>query len=320
VFGITGNHNVTIDASCTSGTAFVTGFSILIVDPSATMTVVENIHPTSIWDQPIANHLDPGTTGEALSDASSGGDADAIAQAVWDLDANPSAIIPGSYGDQLVNGTTDVNAGEIADAVWEEPAADHTTSTTMGGKQNAAAAGGVDYDALADAVWDEDITTHTTADSAGAKLEEASQGGDPNETADAVWDKIINPSDQVPGSYGAEISEISDSIGTISDDSLYSLNTTVDAPIVGFLTTRFTMTDGHPEDDTYENCIIALQDQTDNHIEMRRISAYVGATKQVTVDRAFGFDVVNGDVISISKLSYGGATGAGGGSGPHLAD
>jgi hypothetical protein len=83
------------------------------------MTVVENIHPTSIWDQPIANHLDAGSTGEALSDASAGGDANTIARAVWDLDANPSAIVPGSFGDQLVNGTTNINAEEVSDAVWD---------------------------------------------------------------------------------------------------------------------------------------------------------------------------------------------------------
>jgi hypothetical protein len=121
VFGITGNHNVTIDASCTSGTAFVTGFSILIVDPAATMTVVENIHPTSIWDQPITNHLDSGSTGEALSNASSGGDANAIARAVWDLDANPSAIVPGSFGDALLNveATATVDYDAVATAVWD---------------------------------------------------------------------------------------------------------------------------------------------------------------------------------------------------------
>ncbi len=277
--------SVWLNSSCTDGNIKVAGIGLLI-DESDGAIVINRVLPESIWDT------------------------------VFD----PSTIVPGSYGDELINGTTDIDAAEIADAVWEETAADHTTGTTMGGKLNAASAGGVDYDALADAVWDEDITTHITADSAGEKLEEASAGGDPNTTADAVWDKVINASEQVPGSYGAEISNISDNMGTISDEALYSLSTTVDAPIAGFLTTQFTMVDGRAVDDAYENCIIALQDQTDNHIEMRRISAYVGATKQVTVDRAFSFDVVNGDIISISKLSYGGATSSGSGSGPKLED
>ncbi|MHA1469132.1 MAG: hypothetical protein ACTSSP_01075 [Candidatus Asgardarchaeia archaeon] len=166
---------------------------------------------------------------------------------------------------------------------------------------------------------EEDLTTHTTGDSAGEKLEEASAGGDLDAVADAVWDKVIDPSMQVAGSYGAEISNISDNTGTISDESLYSLSTTVNNPISGSANLRFTMVDGIGIDDTYNNCIIAVQDQTDGHIEMRRVADYVGATKEITLDRVLSFDVVNGDIISISKLSYGGATGTGSG-GPSLGD
>jgi len=243
------------------------------------------------------------------------------ATAVWDKIADISAVVPGSYGYELLNIEASADAEAIADAVWDEDLTTHIVADSAGAKLETAAAGATDVDAIADAVWEEVAADHTTGTTMGGKMNSAVSGSvDYDAMADAVWGEIINASTQVAGSYGAEISEISANMGTISDDALYSLSTTVDAPIAGFLTTRFTMTDGRTSDDAYENCIIALQDQITGFIEMRRISAYVGATRQVTVDRAFSFDVANGDIISISKLSYGGATGAGGGSGPKLED
>ncbi len=80
------------------------------------------------------------------------------------------------------------------------------------------------------------------------------------------------------------------------------------------------MVDGIQIDNAYNNCIIALQHKSTGKIEMRRVSDYTGANREVLVDRVFSSDVEADDIISISRLSYGGATGGGGTSGPRLGD
>ncbi|MCD6436633.1 MAG: right-handed parallel beta-helix repeat-containing protein [Clostridiales bacterium] len=321
VVGVTGYYLLTLDTSLVLNyNTLISGIGILINKSQPSYSVVEKTLPSSVWNEVQSSHLASGTVGESLSNASVGGDVNQIASAVWEKLADPSSVVIGSFGDELVNRTTDVNAEEIADAVWEETSTAHNDVGTMGNLQNTAGSGGVDYNSLADAVWNEDITTHTNADSAGEKLEEASQGGDPTTTADAVWDKMINESEQVPGSYGEEITNISDNIGTISDESLFSLNTTVDAPIVDFDNIQFTIAEGTLINDTYNNCIIAIVDASDGHIEVRRIDDYIGVTKEITLDRALSFNVEHGDTINISRVAYGGATGTGSSGGPKLDD
>ena len=106
----------------------------------------------------------------------------------------------------------------------------------------------------------------------------------------------------------------------ISDESLFSLNTIVENPISGSDNIKFTIAEGTLINDTYNNCILAIVDATDGHIEVRRIDDYIGATREITLDRVLSFNSEHGDIINISRIAYGGATGSGGGTGPHLAD
>jgi len=57
-----------------------------------------------VWDEGLAGHLAPGSTGEALATAAAGGSPAAIATAVWD-EALPGAHVAGTAGERLA--TTD---------------------------------------------------------------------------------------------------------------------------------------------------------------------------------------------------------------------
>lgn len=77
--------------------------------------------------------------------------------------------------------------------------------------------------------------------------------------------------------------------------------------------TVFTLNAGHTVNDAYVNMVLAMQDVTDSHWESRRITAYTGATKTVTVDTAFTFVVAANDVIRLYQNAYAPTAAAGGG-------
>jgi len=59
--------------------------------------------------------------------------------------------------------------------------------------------------------------------------------------------------------------------------------------------TKFIIDSGSSVDNVYNGMIITLEDKTDSHYETRRIIDYTGSTKEITVDRAFGFTPAAGD-------------------------
>jgi len=59
--------------------------------------------------------------------------------------------------------------------------------------------------------------------------------------------------------------------------------------------TKFIIDSGSSVDNAYNGMIITLEDKTDGHYETRRIIDYTGSTKEITVDRAFGFTPAAGD-------------------------
>jgi hypothetical protein len=77
--------------------------------------------------------------------------------------------------------------------------------------------------------------------------------------------------------------------------------------------TVFTMNAGHNQNDAYNNMVLALQDVTDSHWEVRKINDYAGASKTITVDSAFTFVVAANDVIKIFLNAYAPTVAAGGG-------
>lgn len=69
---------------------------------------------------------------------------------------------------------------------------------------------------------------------------------------------------------------------------------------------QFTIDTGVATNDAYNGMTITLEDKTDDHYESRRIIDYIGATKEVFVDRAFSFNPEAGvDDIYIMNGHYG---------------
>ena len=110
VFGL-GEGKLIVDVSCTGGEIKATGYgevannSALTVDQ--TELTSENV-ASAVWDEPLDDHLDAGTTGAALSTAGSGGMDPALVTKIDEIHrfkgldaANPKTHIPGkiSAGD-----------------------------------------------------------------------------------------------------------------------------------------------------------------------------------------------------------------------------
>lgn len=83
--------------------------NVLTASALATDAVNEIVDQT--WDELIAGHLGVGSTGEALSTASAGGNPAAIADAVWDEDATGHQT-QGSFGQVLGD------SGADTDTIW----------------------------------------------------------------------------------------------------------------------------------------------------------------------------------------------------------
>jgi len=64
--------------------------------------------------------------------------------------------------------------------------------------------------------------------------------------------------------------------------------------------THFTLTDGADVDDTYKHALIVLYDTTNNsYPSIRRVTAYTGATKTVTINAAADFTIAPADGAKI---------------------
>jgi hypothetical protein len=72
---------------------------------------------------------------------------------------------------------------------------------------------------------------------------------------------------------------------------------------VGDTATSFTLADGVAVNDAYNNMIIMVEDETDDHYEVRRVTDYTSGLV-VTVDRAFGFLPAAGDHIYLMATGY----------------
>ena len=66
----------------------------------------------------------------------------------------------------------------------------------------------------------------------------------------------------------------------------------------------FTINAGSGTNSAYVNMVCAIYDVSGDDWECRKITAYVGADKKITVDTAFTFTVAANDLIRIGILSY----------------
>ena len=67
---------------------------------------------------------------------------------------------------------------------------------------------------------------------------------------------------------------------------------------------QFIIDSGVATNDAYNGMIITIEDKTDDHYEIRRIVDYVGATKEITLDRALSFTPVALDDFYIMNGAY----------------
>jgi hypothetical protein len=154
-----------------------------------------------VWDEVLAGHLTPGSTGFALDAAAAGG-AGLTAQQVRDaMKLTPTAGAPAA-------GSVDEHLDDIlADTAAMQPLIDVATSTraTDAGVDAAVTASHgvgsyVDTGAapsaasVADAVWDEATAGHAIVGSTGEALTQAATGGSAptvGQIADGVWDELL---------------------------------------------------------------------------------------------------------------------------------
>ena len=159
---------------------------------------------TAVWDEPLINHPNAGSTGKKLDDISL--DALSIAEAVWDEDLTlhtdsnsaglavqdtladtnqiqlklPNQNIMGSSvktnQDAILAGiksTVDLNLdtpiSDVPGLVWDEDLASHADAGSTG-KALDDLATSTDPAAVAAAVWDESLVSHVGADTAGGLL------------------------------------------------------------------------------------------------------------------------------------------------------
>lgn len=106
--------------------------------------------------------------------------------------------------------------------------------------------------------------------------------------AHAVWEHLVGDGHDAEGTAGYVLNRTR------------ALATTVAS---GDTATSFTLTDGHDDADCYNGMIIMVEDETDEHYEVRKIVDYTSG-KVVTVDRAFGFTPANGDDVYIMATGY----------------
>ena len=75
-------------------------------------------------------------------------------------------------------------------------------------------------------------------------------------------------------------------------------------PVAVTSASQFTIADGVTNNDAYNGMFIMLEDKTDEHYEVRRIVDWIGATREVFVDRAFSFTPVAEDDAYLMSAGY----------------
>ena len=81
------------------------------------------------------------------------------------------------------------------------------------------------------------------------------------------------------------------------DTSAVALKTTVAS--VDTADSVFRLTDGPSDNDALKDMVVSILDITGAETRSRRISGYVGSTKQVTVERDFNFAIAAGDIVRV---------------------
>ncbi len=81
------------------------------------------------------------------------------------------------------------------------------------------------------------------------------------------------------------------------DTSTVALKTTVAS--VDTADTVFRLTAGPSDNDALKDMVVSILDITGAETRSRRISGYVGSTKQVTVERDFNFAIAAGDIVRV---------------------
>lgn len=115
----------------------------------------------------------------------------------------------------------------------------------------------------------------------------------PADTRDSVWQATFDEYATLPGSAGAILAS--------SLAMVHSLVTVTDQ-------THFVLTNGSSDDDAYKDRVVVFLDQTNEHQRsVRKCTAYVGATKTMTIDSAPDFTIVNNDRVSVLTEAPGGA-------------
>ncbi|HUX03034.1 MAG TPA: hypothetical protein VMY35_18905, partial [Phycisphaerae bacterium] len=107
-----------------------------------------------------------------------------------------------------------------------------------------------------------------------------------NEIAGAVWSYILGNPDESTAAY-----------------ALHRTRALVAYVASGDTATSFTLTAGVAVNDAYNGMLIMVEDETDDHYEVRRITDYTSG-RVVTVDRAFGFTPATGDHVYIMATGY----------------
>ncbi len=123
-----------------------------------------------------------------------------------------------------------------------------------------------------------DLLTITSVTSAGITL-----GG----IAEAVWAHDI----------------ASDSAEDTAGYALHHTRALITSVSAGDTATSFTLTDGVASDDAYAGMIIMVEDETDEHYEVRRIAEYTSG-RVVTLDRALSFTPEAGDHVYVMATGY----------------
>jgi len=141
----------------------------------------------AVWDEALAGHLTPGSTGEALDTAATGGGLTpgAIADAVWDeVIAGHSTVgsagaelqAKAEPGDSMALVPDAVDAAAIAASGALEIAT--TVDAALTSTHGVGAWTSPTIVAIADAVWDEPLSGHVGVGSAGAELQAKAEPGD----------------------------------------------------------------------------------------------------------------------------------------------
>jgi len=126
----------------------------------------------AVWDEATSGHAIVGSTGEALTDAASGGSAPtaaAIADAVWD-EATSGHVTAGTFGlnlDATVSTRATQASVDVIDGIVDDILTD--TGTTI--PASITALNDPTAAAIADAVWDEAIAGHVAAGSFGEEVQ-----------------------------------------------------------------------------------------------------------------------------------------------------